>query len=740
MLTPRVSLREPYSWPADDADNDEPQHLNRLVDWEITLSTDHVHTGLRDLPKDDRWTESLPELLTDFSSLLRDALDLMRELGGADDTSDLSYIHQPSISEHPQNTDFHDWTALIDLARDAWLVTAAQSPAQARLAAEAWWGVPYPVFRRLSFFAATQGNVIPQPMALNWLLADKHRWLWSVEAEREAMRLLVHLAPRLDVSYALRLEKAVLEGPPRSMFRDDLEPERWDRIVDREIWLRLAKMSQAGATLSTSGRERLDELSKLYPEWRLAEDERDEFPSWMGEGEEWRTFVATPRRRRELIDWLKQQPSPDDWQEDDWRQRCRDNFPTTACALCALAREDVWPAARWREALQAWAEEKLIKRSWRYMGPVLAAAPDDLLEATAHSLSWWLQAIAKTFIGHEAIFVALIGRLLRLAHKDGVDTDDPVMRAINHPVGQVTDALLRWWYRSSPEDQQGLPDELKQIFTKLCDTQFETFRHGRVLLAAHVVALFRVDPEWATQHLLPLFDWQRPENEARAAWEGFLWSPRLYRPLIEAIKPAFLASASHYEALGKHGEQYAALLTFAALDPSDLFTTSELANATRALPQQGLHKAAQTLARAIEGAGEQRADYWANRVVPYIRSIWPKSREHVSAAIAGSLARVCVAAKEAFPQALSTLRAWLQPLEFPENLLHQMHDANLCQQFPVSALTFLDLVIGDSTHWPPTHLRDCLVAIEANAAQSELELTDDRRYQRLIEYLRRFGQ
>ena len=46
---------------------------------------------------------------------LGDALDLMRELGSAEDRSDLSYMHQPSISEHPQNRDFHDWTALIDL-------------------------------------------------------------------------------------------------------------------------------------------------------------------------------------------------------------------------------------------------------------------------------------------------------------------------------------------------------------------------------------------------------------------------------------------------------------------------------------------------------------------------------------------------------------------------------------------------------------------------------------------------
>ncbi|KAF0810073.1 hypothetical protein A167_01104 [Alcanivorax sp. S71-1-4] len=736
MLTPRVSLREPFRWPAEDGEAREPERIKELVEWEIVLSTDHVHSSLRDLPRDERWDAALPELLEDVSALLRDALDLMRELGGAEDRSDLSYMHQPSIGEHPQNRDFHDWTALIDLTREAWLATAAQSPARAALMAQAWWHTPYPLFRRLAFFAAAQDNVIPKRQALDWLLADDHWWLWSVETEREAMRLLVALAPQLDKAMLRELEQAVLAGPPRDMFKDDIEPERWTRILEREIWLRLAKIAEAGAVLGAESSARLSGLSAQYPEWALPADQRDEFPYWIGDGDEWRKFVATPRRRRELIEWLRQQPGTDHWQEDDWRQRCRDNFATTVCALCALAREGVWPTERWREALQAWSEEKLLKRSWRYMAPILAIAPDEVLQPLAHGVSWWLQAIAKTFEGHEALFFVLARRILAMDHQDGVDTDDPVGRAINHPVGHVTEALLRWWYRRSLEDGQGLPDDIKPTFTELCDTQIDKYRHGRVLLAAHVIALFRVDGDWATQHLLPLFDWQRSEAEARAAWEGFLWSPRLYRPLMELLKPAFLETARHYAALGKHDGQYASLLTFAALDPGDTFTNTELAAATRALPPDGLHDAAQALVRALEGAGEQRADYWTNRVAPYLHAIWPKTRDNVSPAIAASLGRLCIAAQDAFPEALALLRAWLQPPAHPNYLVHRLHEAGLCGKFPEQALDFLSLVIGDQTQWPPSDLGACLDAIRIAAP----ELEADPRFERLMAYLRRHGR
>jgi hypothetical protein len=733
-LTPRVSLREPFAWPSDDGDTGEPERIKDIAEWDIVLSTEHVQSALGDLPKDERWIAALPDLLMDFGALLRDALDLMRELGGAEDRSDLSYVHQPSISEHPQNNSFRDWTVLIEMTRDAWLATATQYPARARLAAESWWQVPYPLFRRLAFFAAAQHSAIPYRLGLDWLLADDCWWLWTVETEREAMRLLVALAPHLDASELAELQVAVLSGPPRAMFKNDVDPQRWTQLVDREIWLRLAKIVQTGANLNAVAGNRLNELSTQHPDWLLESDQRDEFPYWTGDGDgdERRKFVATPRRRPELIEWLKKQPSTDHWHEDDWRQRCGENFATTACALCELAKDDIWPTDRWREALQAWSEEKLINRSWRYLGPVLADAPEEVLQTLAHGVGWWLQAIAKTFEGHEARFLALAGRILALDHQDGVDTEEPVMRALNHPVGHVTEALLRWWYRKSPEDNQGLPDKLKITFTDLCNTRVDKFRHARVLLAAHVIALFRVDREWAIQHLLPLFDWQDSKTEARAAWEGFLWSPRIYRPLMELLKPAFLDTAEHYAALGKHDEQYASLLTFAALDPADTFTTAELASATRALPPDGLHEAAKALVRALEGAGEQRADYWVNRVVPYLHAIWPKSRDKISPAIAESLGRLCVAAQDAFPNALKMLRGWLQPIEHPDYLVHRLHEAGSCALFPAPTLEFLNLMIGDQTQWPPSDLAACLQAIRTAAPALEIDV----RYERLMAYLR----
>ena len=549
MLTPRVSLREPFRWDGGREGGDPPTHLKDLVDWEIVLSIDNAHSALKELRQSLRWSEALPELLDDFGVLLRDAIDLARELGGANDREDRSYIYLPSISAHPQNIYRPDRAVLIELIRDAWLATKETAPERARRAAENWCAAPYPVFRRLVFFAATHEDVILQSQGLDWLLADDHWWLWSVETQREAMRLLVALAPSLDADSLARLEQAVLCGPRRSMYKDEIEPERFAQIVDHGVWLRLAKMHGVRVALGKDAKAKLDELSSRHPEWQLKPDERDEFPLWVGDRGKPTSFVAAPRRPRELIVWLTQNPGTDIFQDDGWSPRCRDDFRVAACALCALARDNTWPAVRWRQALHVWSEDNLIKRSWRYMAPVLAKVPGDQLLPIAHELGWWLKKVAQALDSDEALFLRLCEAILNLDYqKDADENDDPVMQAINHPVGHVTEALLNWWTRNSLKDGQGLPDTLRPVVTKLCDMQVSRFRHGRVLLASRVITLFRVDGEWTKQHLLPFVRLEQFQNGGAGSLERiFLVAPALSSPdgIAQRPLPRYCESLRH---------------------------------------------------------------------------------------------------------------------------------------------------------------------------------------------------
>ena len=747
LLAPQVALSKPFRWVEEEESTAEPMHLRQLVDLEMVLTADHVQSTLYNL-SGEYWTRALPHLLEDFQQLLRDALDLLNELGEADSQSDRSYWDLPSITPHLQNRGYRDWVSLIELLRDAWLAVHANDRMRSTRIAETWFKLPYPTFKRLALFAASQDDCIPPEQWVEWLLTDGAWWLWSTNTKREVLRLFVLQGRQLAGAAQKRLEAAILAGPPREMYRDDLEPGHWQELVARSVWLHLAKLNTSGLTLGATAAARLTKLSSIYPQWKLAANESDEFSHWMsGTGdpdyEESREVDIAPRKRQELVQWLKK-PPPEGrpFYEDTWRDVCRTRFFHSLFALCDLARDGVWPAARWREALQVWAKEGMVLRSWRYAAPLVQTMPDNVLQEIDHAVTSWIEAASKSINLHEVILLDLCRRMLALPLEagpgsrfiqNGVETYDPVNSAINHPIGHVTQALINLWFKQNPNDNDLLPANIKPLFTNLCDVEVDRFRHGRVLLGSHLIAFFRVDRPWTEQYLLPLFNWNNL-TEAKAVWEGFLWSPRLYQPLLTAFKSQFLEGANHYTDLGEHRKQFAAFLTYAALGPTEGFTLDDFRIAIGKLPHEGLEEAVQALYQAIEGAGAQREDYWKNRAQPFWQQVWPKSRDLATPRIAESVARLVIAARGEFPSAMITVQDWLQPIEHPHFVVHLLHESGLCTRFPEEALRLLKEVIADQ-QLAPRDLGQCLDEIIQAASQ----LAQDAEYQRLREYIRRRG-
>ena len=160
----------------------------------------------------------------------------------------------------------------------------------------------------------------------------------------------------------------------------------------------------------------------------------------------------------------------------------------------------------------------------------------------------------------------------------------------------------------------------------------------------------------------------------------------------------------------------------------------EFRSAIGALPQEGLEECAQALSQALEGATDQREDYWKNRVQPFWQYVWPKSRDLATPRIAESLTRLVIAVRSEFPAALAAMQDWLQPIERPDYVVYLLHESGLCSRFPADALRLLDAVVADQ-QWAPRELGQCLDNIE----QSSPELAQDTRFQRLRVYLRRRG-
>ena len=131
---------------------------------------------------------------------------------------------------------------------------------------------------------------------------------------------------------------------------------------------------------------------------------------------------------------------------------------------------------------------------------------------------------------------------------------------------------------------------------------------------------------------------------------------------------------------------------------------------------------------------DQREAYLENRVQPFWKQMWPKSRELAEPQIAESLTRLTIAARGKFPAALAAVQDWLQPIEHPDYVVDLLHQSGLCSRYPVETLRLVGTVIADQP-WPPRELEMCLDEI-ANAAP---QLEQDVQIQRLREYFRRRG-
>ena len=285
---------------------------------------------------------------------------------------------------------------------------------------------------------------------------------------------------------------------------------------------------------------------------------------------------------------------------------------------------------RWVTALKAWSDEENLQLSWCHLAKYFAEAPDEFILAISHGLILWLMDQAGKFEGQEECFFGIIDRFLKMEHQDSEFYDrDLVSKAFNHPIGRVTRALMRWWYNRSPQHGEGLPDVLQSFLDSLCNQGVEGFRNGRVILATNLLSLYQVDRGWTTKHLLPAFDWRLSEAEALAMWQGFLLSPRLHWPLMEAFKEEFLESAGHFSSLGRYGKNYASLLTFAALGQGEAFSKGELKAATRSL----------TFGRiGIRGEFISKSTFWGRRSTSRVLE---KPRNSVSGFDLAKISRYC---------------------------------------------------------------------------------------------------
>jgi len=439
----------------------------------------------------------------------------------------------------------------------------------------------------------------------------------------------------------------------------------------------------------------------------------------------------------ELAKALQNPAITDHWYEDNWSEICQ-QYPAAAIeALKLLAARHDWPVKAWREAVHAFADTKLVKDAFQEIGPLLTSATPETIAQLIQAISWWLSVLANSLDKQpDVVWLRLIDLVLNQAASEEPTVDeDPVHRAINHPLGHATEALIRVWLRSGPKRDQALPEFFEVRLSRIADAKHMKLPHGRFVIASYLISLFVADPKWIEENLISYFDWNKDPYEARIAWEGYLRSPRLTPDLLNIFKGIFLNTANYYNDLDEYGDHYASLLTMASLNLGEHFSVDELRIAFNALPPEGLAGAAEGLAQAISDAGDRKEDHWINRTKPLLESIWPKSAEKQSPDAASAFAKICVNSGARFPEAVRIVRPFIVKTTNYHLALINVAESDMASKYPQDTLDLLDRLVDERYEWPPDELAQSLEQISnANA-----DLTQTLEYRRLSNYLARRG-
>lgn len=741
LLEPYVKFGRPRRWPGfggEAATTNQVPRIRDFVDWEIALDSGQElrhHIGkLRTLKG---WSGILLYMLPDFTSLLRNAWDLMSELEGATSDHDLSYISHPSIEDHPQNRYIRDWSILVDLCRDAWVETARLKPDAAQAEFARWASIRYPIFRRLCLFAAKTGKVVSKPEALKLFSEDGSRWLWSVETQHEAIRLVSALARRLDPSEAEQLIELILRGPPRALYKADLTANRWKDVKASATWFRLATFSESGGRLNEVASNAYTEIAAAHPEFSLPPGDQAEFPYFISAGYGAAGKPADlPAARAALADALRERPLDRYGYQDNWRNLLEKHFFIASGALVQLGRERTWPQSAWQDALQFLSDEKIAHTAWYRLHGTLERASPEAIRSFGPSLTWWLQSVAGELPAEsDAAFFRLFDKVVAdHPWENPPHAQIPLSQAINHPVGHLTEALLRLWYQTKPKVGGLLPAQIRQRFTSLVTSE-STTAASRLVLATHLANLYIVDPQWTKEHLLAFFEWGKNLEVARFAWEAYLGNANISAELIAGFKKPFLETARHYIELGDYAKQYAALLALSLVEFREGFTDTEARRALRHIGTDGVAAAAHRIAVGLANAGDRREEHWSNRAKPLLAELWPKSATFRSGEESCALAQIAIYSGPRFEEALNAIFPWLTVSPECRQIATYLSETGVAQRTPAAALRLLTAIVDTTQEIPPYGLATLLNTLEA----ADGTLADSQAFRALRAYAILFG-
>lgn len=744
-LTPRPYVDRPFRWPGKERDEDAPapiQHLRDLVDLDFRKTG---HTDIRVLI--EAWpADQDVALLRTLVRALLDGLEEATEYGFANPDYDRASEQIKSISPHGQNQHNEGFYDLVRLIADLLqrLVQVDQK-AVASIAGELG-ASPFVLAKRLQLHVLSWEMPFDATVGAATLLALSDQEFWLGSFKRELMRLLVARWPGFSQADRDALEARLLSGPPRELFLEDPALDAEIVVISQlEATQRLGRIRNEGGVLSAKANRVVDERLVEHPAWRELTGERAEFSGWsefhVGEqGDVGLLDGITPER---LVDAAHDLAERDPFNQGEiWRKFSTAEPERALAGLVAQAKANAWPAWAWTPFFWAMAEIDNAELERRLV-TFLAGVPDEDLKPFSASIASWMQRRDGLKSVPRGEVLALWDKLVSIVSADPqearADDTDPLFESWNRAPGHLARVLIDELVGRAPLSGERLPEDLVARFDRLAQMRGHQGQLANITLAGQLPYLHQVDPGWADEALVPKMAADHP-------WAPGLWSSLVRNrvlgtlPLVERLKPAFLAALADPARFVAAGEGLIGHLMVMAINPlggerpAELPSLPEIKRALAATSDENRRRAAFNLfERVRDVTPEAGASLWRRLIGPAFRAVWPMEPALQSSDTSLFLVWLAQNVGEAFPDAVSAVLPALVAGGRTNSMFDLMDEDKdaLFAAHPRATLELYGALVDPAS--PPRELIKRLTKL----AEAEPALTREAGYRRLLGIARR---
>jgi hypothetical protein len=541
LTTPQIHLRTYIDFTgmiAGSGENKPSRMSKKKVDYEIEWPEGSRHW------LHEAWEKVLKPnlaLLADPLALLATkqitlAHILLRGAGKAGEYVDFLSWHRSSIAEHGQNRHaLHEClSVLVDLLRDVLLYWHQTDPARARTQVEAWWASKLPLLQRLAVFGLSVDPKLNGDECLEWLLAND--LVFRLGMKKEVFDVLAAAYPSSSESTRKKLVKRIQQGF-RGKLRRRLGPDTG--AYEQFNILTWLQRSDAKCSLVAGA---IAEIKKAYPNFE--EREHPDFDHWSGE-----VRTVDPAEGLDVEKILSQPPSQfvDSLllaTESSFRRDCWDHLSLLQTLFGKnrawgkefteeLSKRDGATKEIWNGVFSAWKQVAKAKEDWVWILGVVDGLPElpEIFAGLANLISdiWRAEAEIKSddaIVGRAAV---LMGRAWEICSKVDEPPDDSyrewLTSAINHEGGWIGEFWVHYCShlrQRAGKEWKGIPLDLKFRMKEAIHGASRIKVYARIAITPWMSYIFVWDKKFATEHFLPLLDWQRNSVVAQQTWSVLL--------------------------------------------------------------------------------------------------------------------------------------------------------------------------------------------------------------------------